>query len=119
MLSQVKWNYMIPLIRDMQHTHETSSQQLVQSLYSKYDAAGEGEGEHVPFSEVENAIVKNAESAVEKSLALFHQMLFKYADGFVNTWVGEGDSKRFSSSGTGYPGWWLQSVDYPLGPPPV
>jgi dipeptidase len=115
MLSQVKWNYMIPLIRDMQHAHEKSSLDLVQSLYTKYDS----EGEHVPFREVENFISKNSESAVEKSLSLFHQMIFKFADGFLNTWSGEGDSKRFSSSSPGYPGYWLQSVDYPLGPPPV
>ena len=113
-IAQTKWNYMMPAIRDMQHVHESSSQDLVQSLYTKYDS-----GISIPYEEVQSLIDSNAASAVNESMKVFHQMLFQYADGFNSVWVGEGDDKHFSSSTPGYPAWWLESVDFPRGPPPV
>ena len=42
---------------------------------------------------------------------LFDLLMFKYADGWVNTpTIGDG---------VGYPAWWLKDVNYTRGPPPL
>ena len=113
LLAQVKWNYMMPAVQALQGQLERASLDLVQNVMDKYEA------EAMSLKDVESVLSDNAGSAVSKSLELFHKLVFKYADGFVNTWVGDGAAAHFTSSSPGYPGWWLQSVGYPLGPPPV
>ena len=42
---------------------------------------------------------------------LFDLLMFKYADGWVNT--------PTLGDGVGYPAWWLKDVNYTRGPPPL
>ena len=102
--AQVKWGYMIHDIRAMQHRLEAESQRLIKSLFS-------GEVEEC----VETVMTVNSDSAVQGSLKLFHELLFKYADGFLNQWA----DGTFTSGTINYPGYWLRTTDYSRGPPPV
>lgn len=105
--AQVKWSYMIEEIRQMQHALEGRSQALVQSIF---------DSSAIKDEEVTRLVVENCESAVTDSMKLFHHLLFKYADGFINSWNEETGS--FQSGYPGYPGYWLQSTDFSRGPPP-
>ena len=109
--AQVKWSYMIPEIRDMQHTLESRSQALIQSIFDSSSSSEDKDKE-----EVERQVRENCESAVAESMKLFHHLVFKYADGFINSWNKETGS--FQSGYPGYPGYWLQSTDFSRGPPP-
>lgn len=102
--AQVKWSYIIEDIREMQHALEKRSQVLVAQIFS-----GKEDGD------VTSLIRENCETAVSESNKLFHQLLFKYADGFINS---RNDDGSFVSAYPGYPGHWLRSTDYPRGPPP-
>ena len=54
---------------------------------------------------------RNAAKTVEVYERLFHDLLFKYADGWVN--------EPSLGQGVGYPATWLKAVDYPGGPPDI
>ncbi len=57
------------------------------------------------------AFLDNADTMVATYTLLFDELLFKYADGFVNVPV--------IGSTVGYPAWWLRAVGYQNGPGPV
>jgi deoxyribodipyrimidine photolyase len=126
MMAQIKWNYMMQDITALQQTLETQSHEVVQNVYDTYDATvsaaksnGIGTLPAEDIASINSIINANTQLPVTQSLHLFHKLLFQYADGFNSQWVGEGATKHFSSSTPGYPGWWLEQVDYPRGPPPV
>jgi hypothetical protein len=55
-------------------------------------------------------LIKNAEKIVTSLWLLADELMFKYADGFVNS--------KEESKQVGYPTWWLEKVGYEDGPPP-
>jgi len=116
MLAQIKWNYMMRDITAMQQSLETASQSVVQNIYDTYDSMPDSAAS---IASINSIIDSNTKLPVTKSLELFHKLLFQYADGFNSQWVGEGINAHFTSSTPGYPGWWLEQVDYSRGPPPL
>ena len=53
----------------------------------------------------------HAEQSTAHWWKLFHKLMFKFADGYINV-------PNLSTS-VGYPAWWLRTVGYSNGPPPV
>ena len=119
MLAQVKWRYMMPSVRAMQHSLEATSRQLVQAIYDKYDSNG-ATADADELSSVQQLQDSNTAKAVSSSMELFHRLVFRWADGFDNQWEEVGTPERHFVSGTpGYPGWWLEEVSYSKGPGPA
>jgi dipeptidase len=108
--AQVKWTYIIEDIREMQHALEAKSADLVRTLFSSTPDNNNS------ASAAAQLVISNCELAVKESMNLFHRLIFKYADGFINSW--SKDTGNFVSSTPGYDGYWLQSTDYSRGPPP-
>lgn len=111
-IAQIKFSYMIVDIKNVQRTLETESQELVDSISSKYSTS--------PLSvdaveDITNRLTLNAEKVRDSFLQLAQDLLFRYADGFLNAWTPSG----FTSAHTGYPAWWLQAAGYSEGPPPL
>ena len=114
MLAQIKWNYMMPNVRSMQQSLEKYSRAMVQDIYSKYE-----NDDIAILNTVQKLQDSNIAKAVSSSMNLFHKLLFRYSDGFDNQWANEGTPEKHFTSGTpGYPGWWLEEVDFSKGPPP-
>ena len=70
---------MIEDIRDRQNYLETKSQQLVNEISNSYV-----EGDD--FSKISQLISQNAEKSSIAFKELINDLLFKYADGFINFW---------------------------------
>lgn len=109
-LAQIKWTYMMPYVREMQHKLEAASDALITALYTSVVAGDRS------VASVSQALIENAQAAVQHSNKMFHQLMFRFADGFENSWTDEG---VFTNGYPGYTGYWLESVDYEDGPPPV
>lgn len=78
-IAQIKFDYMIEDIRDRQNYLETKSQQLVNEISNSYV-----EGDD--FSKISQLISQNAEKSSIAFKELINDLLFKYADGFINFW---------------------------------
>jgi len=113
-VAQIKFNYMINDIRTTQDSLESASQLLVNDISAKYTEASAIVTEK-EIEEITERMTLNAQLATSTFVELFHALLFKYADGFLNFWSRTG----FHSVSMGYPSWWLQEVGYAEGPPPV
>jgi dipeptidase len=113
-LAQIKFNYIIEDIRQLQNSLESDSQTLIDTLSKKYANSELSQDELFKITKVLSA---NAQRAVISFIELFHSILFKYADGNINAW--NKDTGIFTSYSTGYPSWWLESVGYTEGPPPA
>jgi dipeptidase len=105
-LAQIKFSYIIDDIRAKQQYFESRSLDLLAALENS--AATDRE-------KITASFVENAEDVVREWWRLFDAILFKYADGYINSY----DGKRFTSVSVGYPAWWLEQVGYQNGPPPV
>ena len=57
-----------------------------------------------------------AEQVVHSLWDLYDNLMFRYADGYINEVKPDG---TFSVTGVSYPDWWLKAVGYENGPPPV
>lgn len=109
-IAQVKFKYIIVDIQDKQQELEISSQQLVDEISSKYATM---DLSHIDTkNEITKILSNNVINVRDSFLDLFEMLLFKYADGWVNSWTDKG----FSSVNTGYPAWWLEKVGYAAGP---
>ena len=96
-LAQIKFNYIIVDIQAKQKALETESQQLVDNISAKYaqaDFSQEGAGQ-----EITALLSDNVLRARDAFLQLFDALMFKYADGWINSWSSSG----FSSQNTGKP----------------
>ena len=82
-VAQIKFDYMIQDIRALQNSLESESQRLVDELSSTYKVE---EG----MKEITERLSANALLAQTASVELIHSLLFKYADGFMNTWTKTG-----------------------------
>eukprot|EP00606_Chrysophyceae_sp_TOSAG23-5_P000182 GSChrysophyteH2.ASY1.ANO1.254.1 assembled CDS len=108
MLAQAKWKYMMPSVRAMQHMLEGKSQQMVQAMYDAYDKSAAASSTVADaLNGVQEAMDANIAQAVSDSMELFHNLVFRWAD------------MHFSSGSPGYPGWWLEEVDFSKGPGPA
>jgi dipeptidase len=121
MLAQAKWKYMMPSVRAMQHMLEGKSQQMVQAMYDAYDKSAAASSTVADaLNGVQEAMDANIAQAVNDSMELFHNLVFRWADGFDNQWAEVGTpDMHFSSGSPGYPGWWLEEVDFSKGPGPA
>ena len=95
----------MPFVRDMQQQLEAESVDVIADIRTK-----------LCLKAAAQLIEINTKLAVQNSMKLFHGLMFRFADGFVNTWT---DTNTFANGSPGYPGYWLESVDYENGPPPV
>jgi hypothetical protein len=111
-LMQAKFSLMLPDVRAVQLRLERQSQALVDSLVASHRGRGiggggggggvgggadEGAGAGVDAAEVTRALTANAAQAVAAYGQLARELFFKFADGYVNEWVGG----RFSPHAAG------------------
>jgi hypothetical protein len=96
---------MIQDIRKTQLQLESESETLLASVVTKA----------LSDEEISTLLSDNAEKNRLAYLQLFKSLLFKYADGYINTWAG----RKFVSANAGYPTWWLHVVGYEDGPGPA
>lgn len=112
--AQIKFSNIIQDISALQKSLEMASQQLVFDITSKYSQIS-------PISdvikdEITDLLTKNVLEVRDAFVSLFYELVYKYADGYINTVNEKG---VFSSSSAGYPAWWLEAVGYSDGPPSV
>jgi len=103
-LLETKYSFMYKDVQATQNQLETASLEL-QAKYDKLFA----DGQSTP-ADLTQAFTANAATFLSTYLELFDQLMFKYADGWVNV-------PNLGQS-VGYPAWWLKAVGYQNGPPP-
>jgi dipeptidase len=113
-LAQIKFSFMIRDIQALQQQVEKQSLALVNELSSSYLDASVGLKDSAVES-ITDALSKNAEKVRLQFFQLMHELLFKYADGYINYW--DHDKSIFISESASYPQWWLDAVGYADGPP--
>jgi len=107
-IARMMYNHMIVDINALQaDTHNASLK-----LQADLDAT--------PAADLSSALVtarylRNADNILQQVWDLNDQLMFKYADG----WVNENTPAGFTSNRVAYPDWWFQAVNYTGGPPPV
>lgn len=104
-LANLKWSYMYGDVTKRQLELESSSVAMVQAMEDDFQQNGN-------FDIVEETYQKNVETIVSSLWSLSDELMFKYADGFVNE-LPDGMSQM-----VGYPAWWLEAVGFRDGPPP-
>mmetsp|Transcript_30981 Transcript_30981/g.72982 ORF Transcript_30981/g.72982 Transcript_30981/m.72982 type:complete len:627 (+) Transcript_30981:130-2010(+) len=111
-IANLKWSYMIKDITKRQDALEQASVELVSTIEKEYQ-------QHQNMASVENALASNAEAIVASLWSLSDELMFRYADGFVNRKESEvEDGGGDITKPVGYPSWWLEAVGYRDGPPP-
>ena len=97
----------------MQDTLENSSLDLVEQISRKYRSYSDFSPEDI--QDISDTLNSNAIQIRDRYLSFFFETMFRYSDGWINSW----NRDTFSSVNTGYPAWWLEAVGYQDGPPPV
>mmetsp|Transcript_701 Transcript_701/g.873 ORF Transcript_701/g.873 Transcript_701/m.873 type:complete len:434 (-) Transcript_701:122-1423(-) len=98
-VANLKYNYMI---RDIQQLQQTLESNAVQELQQQQQPQ--------PQTTSLDYFYQTAEQNMQALWDLSDHLLFKYASGFVN--------EPELSQMVGYPDWWLEQVGYSDGPPP-
>jgi dipeptidase len=111
-LSQLKFKPMFADIRAVQGQREAASVALVKSIEDRYRSKGDAGLTAEDREAITDLLTKNVNSVRDDFLKLFDDLMFKFADGYLNEWGPDG----FSSVPTGYPQWWLRKVGYTEGP---
>jgi len=106
--AQLKRNHMITEIDAYQSKQHTAGLALVASVDAKANGTSPATLQ-ADFSAHANKVLADL-------WALSDALMFKYADGYINTINAKGELHVASES---YPDWWLNEVDYKDGPPPV
>lgn len=106
-LAQVKFSSMIVDIRELQAALETQSQLLVDTVSAKFRNVDTLDAASLQY--ITNVFTRNAEHARTAASELFHSLMFKYSDNYLNYWTDEGG---FHAASTGYPAWWLEQVRF-------
>ena len=91
-LAQVKFNYMIADIQETQISLESESQELVNIISAKY--ADADLSSNATQEEITDLLTRNAVKARDAFLELFDNLMFKYADGWINSWSSSGFSSK-------------------------
>eukprot|EP00535_Pseudo-nitzschia_heimii_P007511 CAMPEP_0197188336 /NCGR_PEP_ID=MMETSP1423-20130617/17632_1 /TAXON_ID=476441 /ORGANISM="Pseudo-nitzschia heimii, Strain UNC1101" /LENGTH=633 /DNA_ID=CAMNT_0042640143 /DNA_START=94 /DNA_END=1995 /DNA_ORIENTATION=+ len=111
-IANLKWSYMIEDITKRQDELEIASLELVASIRKDHR-------HHGNLDLVEGALAENANSIVKALWSLSDELIFRYADGFLNFRESEIDENGGEITRVlGYPAWWLEAVGYKDGPPP-
>lgn len=110
-IANLKWSFMIQHITKRQKELEQASVDLVVGLKEDYRI-------HQNLALVEDALAKNAASIVASLWSLSDELMFRYADGFMNFKESEVEPGGEITKPVGYPSWWLKAVGYKDGPPP-
>lgn len=111
--AQVKFDYMISDIKAKQKELEDKGLSVVNQISEKFKSASRLSLRDIEY--ITEAFVANAEFNRQAYVELLNFLMFRYADGFINSW----NNNIFSAASVGYPAWWLEAVGYPDGPPPV
>jgi len=116
-IANLKWSYMIRDIQERQDLLEGASVELVAAIreQSRKTTAAAG------LVAAEDALARNADSVVASLWSLSDELVFRYADGFLNfreSEVNDSDGGGEITRVLGYPAWWLEEVGYKDGPPP-
>ncbi|CAM9128024.1 unnamed protein product, partial [Ectocarpus fasciculatus] len=112
--AQIKFSYIIKDIQALQSEMESTSQKLVSELVTKYS--------RLPVvttdmkEDITEVLISNVLEVRDAFVSLFYELVYKYADGYLNSINAAG---KFTSASTGYPAWWLEAVGFTDGPPPV
>ncbi|MGK3738163.1 MAG: dipeptidase [Bacillariaceae sp.] len=112
-IANLKWSYMIHDISKKQNELEHSSIDMIKEIFDKKEENQNHQGAEEDLYDIEtieDMLIKNAEKIVTSLWLLADELMFKYADGFVNS--------KEESKQVGYPTWWLEKVGYEDGPPP-
>lgn len=113
-IANLKWSYMITDIQKKQNELETLSVALVAEIEQQQIDNNMNDMKLI----IEEKLLKNAEQIVASLWYLADELMFKYADGFVNYHDDDASSSESKSESVGYPTWWLEKVGYKDGPPP-
>lgn len=97
-LAQIKFSYIIQDVQSVQLSLEETSRELVNTISLKYGTT-EVLSDDIR-QDIHNSLFNNAVSVRDAFLDLFNSLMFKYADGWINTWTSAG----FSSKNTGMSG---------------
>ena len=111
-LAQLKFKPIFEDIRSLQGQREAASVAIIQGITDRYRAVGDGEISADERAALTDLLTENVNEVRDEFVKLFHELMFKYADGYLNEWGPGG----FSSVPTGYPQWWLKAVGYTEGP---
>jgi dipeptidase len=98
-IAQIKFDYMMPRVRQQQIDRERAMQDGV-ALWTQRFASGALTPAHLA-----RLVREAADDTVAQWWALADDLMFRFADGFVST------EERFGQS-VGYPSWWLKHVGY-------
>lgn len=104
-IANMKWSYAIKDLEKRQHHLESNSVRVVAMADEAFSKSGD-------LAEAENSFNENVAQIVSSLWSLSDELMFKYADGFVN--YGKGNMSNM----VGYPKWWLEVVGFKDGPPP-
>ena len=111
-IANLKWSYMFKDITKRQNELEQASLELVATLQNDFER-------HQNLELVGEAFAKNADSITKSLWSLSDELIFRYADGFLNFPESEIDQHDGETTQVlGYPAWWLEAVGYRDGPPP-
>mmetsp|Transcript_26851 Transcript_26851/g.32527 ORF Transcript_26851/g.32527 Transcript_26851/m.32527 type:complete len:235 (-) Transcript_26851:1037-1741(-) len=112
-IAQIKFSYMIKEISELQNELEKKAISKVFPANFSNEQANDIYNSH-------------AQEVLESWWKLADQLVFRYADGFINQVTSEdspafknGKKLTFTSKPTGYPETWLRKVGYSEGPPPL
>lgn len=94
-LAQTKFSYMIVDIQETQKSLEAESQRIVDMIAAKYSQTDFSSV--APKQEITALLTSNVNDVRDTFLQLFDTLMFKYADGWINSWSSAG----FSSKNTG------------------
>lgn len=138
--AQIKFDFMIEDIREVQNRLESDSQLLVDEISNTFltgnnnnnknnssssrSHTGPSSSRSRDVSQVSTSdmalvtalLTENSVAAVDAYTLLLHTLLFTYADGWINFWL---PNAGFESVPAGYPVWWLEDVGYENGPEPI
>ena len=103
-LMDLKFSYMVKDVREAQRSLEGSARVAVEDAAAAFLKDGSTEA-------LTAALARVAKLNLAAVADLFDLLMFKYADGWVNT--------PKLGAGVGYPAWWLKDVNYTRGPPPL
>ena len=100
----LKWSYVVDDVRAAQRGLEKRAAAAVDAAAAAFAASNS-------VAELTDAMAKIAAFNYDAYDELFHRLMFKYADGYVNV--------PDLGASVGYPAWWLKAVNYTGGPPPI
>eukprot|EP00730_Choanoeca_flexa_P017207 TRINITY_DN8254_c0_g1_i1.p1 TRINITY_DN8254_c0_g1~~TRINITY_DN8254_c0_g1_i1.p1 ORF type:complete len:152 (+),score=33.80 TRINITY_DN8254_c0_g1_i1:50-505(+) len=107
-LANLRFNPMIADVHLRQAQWEARAMKLRQEILAWYPNSPNA-------TRLTEELVRHGNDVIADWWKLADELMVKFADGFVTTNMGTHDM----AVAPGYPAWWLKSVGYAQGPPPV